>query len=99
MFLRTLSASMEYELGADALLSTAVVRAVSAVEGREPLDLPPLAAVLDTEALDVLFAPDGSGEPKSGGRLSFVYSESRVTIENGEYLSIEPMSVSRTHPD
>ena len=99
MFLPAVSVSMEYELGADELLSTAVVRAVSAVEGRKPLDLPPLAGVLDTDALDVLFAADGTGEPKSGGRLSFVYSESRVTIENGEYLSIEPMSVSRPHPD
>ena len=93
---------MEYEIGAGELLSTAVVRSVSAMEGREPLDLPPLANVLDPDALDVLFATNGIGEPKSGGRLSFVYSESYVTIENGEYLSIQltgsaesPSSVKR----
>ena len=94
---------MDYEVARDELLSTAVVRSVSAVEGREPLDLPPLATVLDTDALDVLFATDGTGEPRSGGRLSFIYSESHVIIENGEYLSIQPLGDAQTrrprHPD
>ena len=90
---------MDYELAPDELLSIAVVKAISTVENCDPLDLPPLADVVDTDALDMLFGTDGTGEPKAGGRLSFVYSESRVTIENGEYLTIEPMSVSRTHPD
>lgn len=92
---QSLSPNMEYELDGDELLSTAVVRAVSAVEGREPLNLPPLVHVLDTDALDVLFASDGRGKPKTGGRLSFVYSESHVTIENGEYLTIQPVRNSR----
>ena len=83
---------MEYELDAEELLSTAVVRAVSAVEGREVLDLPPLATVIDPDALDMLFATNGTGEPKSGGHLSLIYSQSRVTIENGEYLTIQPIS-------
>ena len=91
---------MEYEVGPDEFLSTAVVRSVSAVEGREPLELPPLATVFDTAALDVLFATDGTGEPKSGGRLSFIFSESYVTIENGEYLLIRPLrdAQSRRRP-
>lgn len=95
MFLRAVSASMEYGLGADESLSAAVVRAVSGLEGREPLDLPPLVNLLDPDALDMLFATDGTGEPKSGGRISFIYSESCITIENGEYFTIQPVYTSR----
>lgn len=88
---------MEYELDGDELPSSAVIRAVSAVEGDDPLRLPPLAHVLDTDALDVLFASDGRGEPKTGGRLSFVYSKSWVTIDNGEYLTITPLCDAQTN--
>jgi len=81
---------MEYEIGADESVSMAVVRAVSAVEGRDPLALRPLIDVLDPDALDTLF-----GAPRLGGRFTFVYSECRVTIENGEYLTLHPIH-SRT---
>lgn len=90
---------MEYELDADERLSTAVVRAVSAVEDRKPLDLPPLAGVLDPDALDMLFGINGIGKPKSGGRISFIYSQTRVTIENGEYLSIQPIYEEASNSD
>jgi hypothetical protein len=72
-------------------VSMAVVRAVSAVEGREPHSLPPLANVLDTDALDALFNARGDGTPRTGGRLSFVYSNCRLTIDNGEYLTLQPL--------
>lgn len=80
---------MEYELGADESVSVAVVRAVSAIEGRDPRTLPPLSEVLDPEALDDLFEAQSDGRPRVGGRLSFIYSNSAVTIENGEYLSLD----------
>lgn len=81
-------------------MSTAVVRAVSAVEGREPCSLRPLACVFDTDALDALFESRPTGEPRTGGRLSFVYSGCRVSVDNGEYLSIEPLeSPRRTSAD
>ena len=82
---------MEYEIGADELISTAVVRAVSAVEGRKPGSLPPLADVFDTAALDVLFDSRHDGTPRAGGRLSFVYSGCHVTVDNGEYLTLHPL--------
>jgi hypothetical protein len=88
---------MEYEIGPNESASTAVVRAVSAVEGREPSTLQSLAYVLDTDALDALFEARSNGQPRTGGSLSFVYSGCRVSIENGEYLSIEPLGdVGRT---
>lgn len=82
---------MEYDIGTDEPVSTAVVRAVSAVEGREPGSLRPLAEVLDSDALDTLFGPRGDGTPRPGGRLTFVYSNCRVTVDNGEYLTLHPV--------
>lgn len=82
---------MEYEIGADESVSTAVVRAVSAVEGREPRSLRPLADVLDPTALDSLFGSSDGDSSRPGGRLRFVYSRCWVTVDNGEYLTLEPI--------
>lgn len=82
---------MEYDIARDESVSMAVVRAVSAVEGRKPQSLPPLANVLDTDALDVLFDARGDGTARTGGRLSFVYSNCRITIDNGEHLTLQPL--------
>ncbi len=80
---------MEYEIGADELVSTAVVRAVSAVDGREPSSLRPLGNVVDPTALDALFGPRYDGTPRTGGRLSSVYNGCHITIDNGEYLTLQ----------
>lgn len=80
---------MEYEIDGHEPVSTAVVRAVSAVEGREPATLRPLSDVLDPVALNTLFESRSDGTPRIGGRLSFVYSKSCVTIDNGEYLTLQ----------
>ena len=82
---------MEYEIGAGESTSTAVVRAVSAVEGRDSGSLRPLGDVLDTTALDTLFGSKDDGTPRPGGRLTFVYSRCRVTVDNGEYLTLRPI--------
>lgn len=82
---------MEYEIGAGESVSTAVVRAVSAVEGRDPGSLRPLVDVLDPDALDILFGPRDDGTPRPGGRLTFVYSKCWVTVDNGEYLTLHPI--------
>ena len=88
----------EDEIGVDESVSTAVVRAVSAVEGREPCHLRPLADGLDTNALDALFEFRSNGQPMPGGCLSFVYRGCRVSIDNGEYLSTEPLERVRRVP-
>lgn len=85
---------MEYEIGADEPVSTAVVRAVSAIEGRDPDSLRPLPDVLDPDALDVLFETQSNGAPRTGGQLSFVYSNCVVTVENGEYLSLDLLDIA-----
>lgn len=82
---------MEYEIGSVESVSTAVIRAVSAVDGRKPSSLPPLTHVLDPDALDALFDTQPDGEPRIGGQLSFIYSCCRVTIDNNEYITIQPL--------
>lgn len=89
---------MEYDLYSDESVSKAVVRAVSAVEGREPRSLEPLTHVIDTDALDALFASRPNGKPRTGGCLSFIYGSSRVIIDNGECLSIEPLERFQQDP-
>ncbi len=86
---------MEYDIGMDESVSVAVVQAVSAVDGREPQSLPPLANVLDTDALDSLFDARCDGTARTGGRLSFVYNNCRLTIDNGEYLTLHPLENSQ----
>lgn len=88
---------VEYEIGPDESTSTAVIRAVSAVEGRDPSSLRPLADVLDPAALDVLWASQEDGTPRTGGHLSFVYSTCWVTVDNGEYLTLRPLDACRLY--
>jgi hypothetical protein len=80
---------MEYEISTGERVSTAVVHAVSEVEECDFHSIPPLTDVLDPDALDMLFATQYSGEPRTGGHLSFVYSRCRVTVDDGEYLTVQ----------
>lgn len=82
---------MEYEIRPDESVSVAVVRAVSALEDREPDQLQPFSDVLDPDALDKIFEGHQDGTPRIGGHVSFVYSSCQVTIEHGEYLTVEKL--------
>lgn len=82
---------MEYEIEDGESVSMAVVRAVSAVNGCSPGSTPLLARVVDPDALDALFESSFSGRPRTGGRLTFVYADCRVTVDNGEFLTVRPL--------
>lgn len=86
---------MDCEIEVGESVSSAVVLAVSAIENRHPSTLRPLADILDPEALDVLFDPTVDGTPRIGGRLSFVYSNCRIAIDNGEFLTLQPLESHR----
>lgn len=83
---------MEYEIRSEERVSTAVARAVSTTVGRDPQSVPPLTTVVDPDALDLLFAPRHDGSGRRGGRVSFVYGDYRVTVENSEYLRLESLT-------
>ncbi len=82
---------MEYEVRDTESVSTAVVRAVSAVTGKHPDSIQPLDEVIDPGALDDLFRTRDTGAPRIGGRLTFVFADCRITIDNGEFLAIHPL--------
>lgn len=86
---------MDYEIDAEESVSEAVIFAVSAVEGCDPVALRPLADVVDPDALNVLFQPRAEDVPRTGGDLSFVYSHCRVTVYNGEYLTVQLLDLSQ----
>lgn len=81
---------MESEIGEHEPVSAAVVRAVSAVEGRKPASLQPLSAVIDPDALDAHFDPQSDGGLQTDGCVSFSYSGCHITIEDSELLTIKP---------
>lgn len=83
--------AVDYKIDDEELVGDAVVRAVSAVQGLDPCSIEPLAGVIDPEALDTLFSDRHDGTPRSGGHLSFVYGGCRVTVDNGEYLTVETL--------
>jgi hypothetical protein len=82
---------MEYEVDEEESISLGVVRAVSSVVGRDTCEIRPLAEVLDTDALDALFGPRRNGDRRPGGEVSFIYSGCRVTVQNSEYISVQPL--------
>jgi hypothetical protein len=45
--------------------------------------------VLDPDALDGLFETRYDGTPRRGGRVSFVFDGCRITVDNGEYLTLK----------
>lgn len=63
--------------------SVAVVEAVSAAEGRDPMSLPLLRDAVDPEALDTLCRTSGRHT------VSFEYSDSHVTIERDGSITVE----------
>jgi hypothetical protein len=77
------------DIGPDETVTTNVVRAVSAVEGRDVCSLPPFAEALDPAALDTFLQPQLNGRTRIGGKVTFVYADCVVDVDNGEYLSVE----------
>lgn len=85
---------METEIGVNESVSTAVIRAVSAVKGRKPASFQPLNAVIDTDTLDSLFDPRSKDRNQPDGCHSFSYGGCQITIESSELLSIEPLETT-----
>ncbi|WP_226479544.1 HalOD1 output domain-containing protein [Natrinema amylolyticum] len=69
--------------------SLAVVAAVAAVAGSDPDELSPLHSVIDTGALNDLFATTANGGQRDG-RLSFSYEGFDVTVFSEGVIEAEP---------
>ncbi|WP_324663077.1 HalOD1 output domain-containing protein [Haloarcula sediminis] len=85
---------MDHTRSSDTPMTVAVVEAVSSFENCDPTDLPPLYDTLDADALDALFETDGG----RGCTVSFPFSDSHVTIENGERIVVEAPETTSMRP-
>ena len=72
--------SLSEDRSAPPSVTETIVDAVSEVEGCDPLTLPPLWNVIDPEALDALFEPTRSRQPRTG-RVSFAYVGYEITVD------------------
>lgn len=73
--------------------SMAVVSAVGECNGDSALDLPPIGAVVDAEALDTLFGPTAGGVPRSSDRtFLFTYAEYDVRVSFDGLVALSPES-------
>lgn len=83
---------MEYEIGSTESISGAVLEAIQMCGRRESARSRSLDEVVDTDALDDLFAPLGDGSPRPGGRVSFIHENHRVVVHNGEFIELNPLA-------
>lgn len=75
-------------------IAVAVTRAVAAIEPRDLLELPPLYNAVDVGALKAFCAHDLPVPDESKGTVSFTYSESVVTIDRGESVTVDAVPAS-----
>lgn len=66
-------------------ISVAVVELVAAETGKDPLELPPLATVVEPEALDRLFTDDTSTEAS----VQFPFSDCHVSVTADGVVTVE----------
>ncbi|WP_408958407.1 HalOD1 output domain-containing protein [Natrinema sp. 74] len=75
---------MEQTLAVDTdEVSERIVTGVAALEGTDPMELPPLFEAIDPDALTAIFATTESGGSRSGN-VAFTYADHRVTVEFDE---------------
>lgn len=78
-------------------VSASVVRAVAAAEGTTVLDLDePLYDVVDSDALDQLFAPKPDGTPRLLGQLHFQYHGYNVLVHEFGRIDVFPPEADLT---
>lgn len=66
-----------------------VVDAVAAAEDRDPIDLPPLQNIIETDALNALFDAK-QGVTAAPLEVCFCYSESIVTVHGDGTTEVAP---------
>lgn len=73
--------------GGHETVSIAVVHAIAAHRGVDPVELPPLYEWIDPDAIDALFEPTRTGGPRRG-RLEFEYDGHTVAVDCTDGVTI-----------
>lgn len=87
-------AEFQYSLGKDEFLSTAIVRATSAVTGRSVRELPPLEDVVPADAVDALYESLRTRGAVHGRVLSVSYCGVTVEVDGDETLHLQHEQLS-----
>lgn len=74
--------------------STCLVMAIAEIAETDPLEQPPLNAVIDPDALDELFHGGVSSEGSDMDKVSFNYHGYRVTLHRDGDMIIQPRQPS-----
>lgn len=99
---RTEESGFTYQVSAGESLSEAVIQAVSAISGSDPVPetpsetgagqaLGPLYTVVDPEALDSVFQPTDSDVAQPGDQVTFPYHGYEVTVRSGGSIFVNPL--------
>jgi hypothetical protein len=83
---------MDFSRDPNTSMTVAVVEAVSSFENRAPTELPTLHDTVDADALAALFETEGDANGGVSCSVTFTFSDSQVTIENGERIVVEALS-------
>ena len=69
--------------------SEAIITAMTAATGKDPLELPPLYSIVDSDTLDTLEASvhDDSDQPMT---ITFEYAGCRVSVRDHGTVSVDP---------
>ncbi|NEU55879.1 HalOD1 output domain-containing protein [Halorussus sp. MSC15.2] len=84
---------LSYEVNEDERTSEGVVAAVAAAADADPVQMDPLAATIDPDALDALFASHHDGTPRNAGRAQFSFFGYEVVVSGeGCVTVLDPTS-------
>lgn len=75
-------------MGIQTSATESVVTAVADAEDKNPVELPPLHDVIDTDALNAMFASEPGFRADSTRELCFHYSNSVVTIDGDQSVDV-----------
>lgn len=79
------------EIRPNETVTEAVTNMMCSAENCEVTSLPPLTEAINPDAMNNLFA----SQSDQMGHVSFIYNNYRITVDNGEYITVEPVAKSR----
>ena len=80
------------EIEAGELVSEAVVRTLSTVAERNPLEIEPLYSSIDPDALDDLFG--GNGRSRGAKSVAFEHENHEIVITDGDMIVVSGATVN-----
>ena len=77
-------------------IGEAILSIVAAVSGTDPLELPSLHSVLDTEAVDRVIESWATGSSTGDLHVSFTFADCDVTVHSYGLIAVHPLHEDST---